>query len=114
MKSISVLILVLAAGAGSALSASAAEVGRQYLASATAPTAAAAKADGEIRRVDKSAGTVVITHGPIANLDMPAMTMPYRVRDRAMLDRIKPGDRIKFEAANVGGVFTLMSFDKVK
>lgn len=113
MKNISVFILVVAAGAGSALPA-AAEFGRQYLASATAPTAAGAKADGEIRRVDKSAGTVVIQHGPIVNLDMPAMTMPYHVRDRAMLDRLKPGDKIKFEAGNVGGVFTLMSFDKVK
>ena len=113
MKSIPVLILVLAVGAVSALPA-AADGGRQSLASATAPAAAGAKADGEIIRVDKSAGTVVIKHGPIANLDMPAMTMPYRARDRAMLDQLKPGDKIKFEAGNVGGAFTLMRFEKVK
>ena len=34
---------------------------------------AAAKTDGEVRKVDKSAGKVTIRHGEIRNLDMPAM-----------------------------------------
>ena len=113
MKSISVLTLVLALGALPALPA-AADVARQGTASAKAPAIVGAKADGEIIRVDKGAGTVVIKHGPIANLDMPAMTMPYRARERAMLDQLKPGDKIRFEAGNVGGAFTLMRFEKVK
>ena len=41
-----------------------------------ASAAAAATSDGEVRKVDKEQGKVTLRHGPIANLDMPGMTMP--------------------------------------
>lgn len=63
--------------------------------------------DGEVRKVDKEAKKLTIRHGPIANLDMPAMTMVFHVKDEAMLDRVKPGDKIKFAAEKVGGAFTV-------
>ena len=53
-------------------------------------------AQGEVRRVDKEAGKVTIKHGPLTNLDMPAMTMVIRVKDPAMLDQMKAGDKIHF------------------
>lgn len=42
-----------------------------------------AMADGEVRNVDKDAGKVTIRHGAIAELDMPPMTMVYRVKEPA-------------------------------
>ena len=46
--------------------------------------------------------------------DMPPMTMAYRVKDKAMLDQLKPGDKIKFDVDGVGGEFTVLRLEKVK
>ena len=70
--------------------------------------------EGEIRKVDKSAGKITIKHGPLLNLDMPAMTMVFQVRDAAILDRIKAGDKIRFVADKVNGAYTVMQLDVAK
>ena len=71
-------------------------------------------ADGEVRKIDKDAGKMTIKHGELKNLDMPAMTMVFRVKDPAMLDRLQPGDKIKFSAEKIGGQFTVTEFEPVK
>ncbi len=62
---------------------------------------------GEVRKVDKEAGKVTIKHGPLENLGMPAMTMVYRVKDPAMLDQLKAGDKIDFAADKINGAYTV-------
>ena len=66
-----------------------------------------AMSDGEIRKVDKDAGKLTIKHGELKNLGMPAMTMAFKVKDRAMLDKVKQGDKVHFVVEKVGGVFTV-------
>ena len=61
-----------------------------------APAEMAALADGEIRKVDKEAGKLTIKHGEIRSLNMPPMTMVFYVSDRAMLDKVQVGDKVKF------------------
>ena len=68
--------------------------------------------DGEVRKVDKETKKLTVKHGPIANLDMPAMTMVYQVKDPAMLDQVKAGDRIRFRAEKVGGAYTVTHIEK--
>jgi Cu(I)/Ag(I) efflux system protein CusF len=63
--------------------------------------------DGEIRKVDKSAKKLTIKHGEIKNLDMPGMTMLFQVKDVAMLDRVKPGDVVKFRVERQGGALVV-------
>ncbi|WP_119423047.1 copper-binding protein [Desertibaculum subflavum] len=79
---------------------------------AAALAQAEARGEGEVRKVDASAGKVTLRHGPLEGLDMPAMTMVFRVAEPAMLDRLKVGDRIRFVTAKEGGAFTLKSFEK--
>jgi Cu/Ag efflux protein CusF len=67
----------------------------------------AALSDGEVRKVDKDAKKITLKHGPLQKLDMPAMTMVFQVKDPAMLDQVKVGDKVKFEAEKVGGAFTV-------
>lgn len=74
---------------------------------------AASLSEGEIRKVDKAAGKLTIKHGPLENLGMPPMTMVFRVKDPAMLDRVKPGDRIKFLAEKVDGALTVTAIEVV-
>jgi Cu/Ag efflux protein CusF len=67
--------------------------------------------DGEIRKVDKDAGKITIRHGELKHLNMPAMTMVFRVKDTAMLDQVKAGDKVSFVSDKVGGLFTLMQIE---
>ena len=68
----------------------------------------------EVVKVDKSAGKVTLKHGPIKRLDMDAMTMVFRVADPAMLDRMKTGDKIEFEADRVNGAITIIRLGKAR
>ncbi len=68
-----------------------------------AQASAADMTDGEIRKVDKDTQKITIKHGEIKNLDMPGMTMLFQVKVPAMLDMVKPGDKVKFRAEKVGG-----------
>jgi Cu(I)/Ag(I) efflux system periplasmic protein CusF len=70
-----------------------------------------ALSDGEIKKVDKDAGKLTIKHGRIANLEMPGMTMIFRVKDRAMLDQVKPGDKIRFAAEKMNGALTVTKLE---
>lgn len=78
------------------------------------PSAAAPQSDGEVRKVDKEQGKVTLKHGPIANLEMPGMTMVFKVSDPKMLDSIKEGDKVKFAASKANGAVTVTSIEAVK
>jgi len=72
-------------------------------------------ADGEVRRIDRDAQKITIRHGPLPQLDMPMpMTMVYQVRDVALLDRAKPGAKVRFIAENVGGAFVVTRIEPFK
>ena len=70
--------------------------------------------DGEVRKVDKDTGKVTLKHGAIRNLDMPPMTMVFVVKDKAMLDALKPGDKVRFKAVDAGGQLILTEIQAVK
>ena len=70
--------------------------------------------DGEVRRVDKEAKKITLRHAPIPSLDMPAMSMVFQVKDPALLDQVKPGDKIKFEAEKIGGQYTVIRIEQAR
>src|SRR3990172_6063181 len=71
--------------------------------------------DGEVTKVDQSAGKITIKHGPMKKFDMEGgMTMVFRAQDPAMLKQVKPGDKIKFEADKISGQFTVTKIEKAK
>jgi Cu/Ag efflux protein CusF len=84
---------------------------KMMLAAALAVTlaAGAARADddseGEVRKIDRDAGKITLKHGEIKPLDMPPMTMVFEVRDKALLDGLQPGDRVRFRAVHEGGKY---------
>jgi Cu(I)/Ag(I) efflux system protein CusF len=82
---------------------------------AGATVAYAQMVDGEVTKVDESAGKITIKHGPMKKFDMEdGMTMVFRANDPAILKQVKPGDKIKFEADKVNGQFTVMKVEKKK
>lgn len=76
--------------------------------------ALAQSAEGEVRRIDKAAKKITLKHGEIKSLDMPAMTMAYQVKDAALLDKVKEGDKVRFTANKVGGTYTVTSIEAAK
>jgi Cu(I)/Ag(I) efflux system protein CusF len=88
--------------------ASGAERSASHPASAAAP-----RTDGEIRKIDKELGKLTLRHGPMPNLDMPAMTMIFRMADPKLLEGLKEGDKVKFNAEKVNGAFTVTTIHVV-
>jgi Cu(I)/Ag(I) efflux system periplasmic protein CusF len=68
---------------------------------------AAKPAEGEVRRIDRERQRITIRHGVIPSLDMPPMTMVFQVQDPVLLDRVKVGDKIRFDAVKNGNVYTV-------
>ncbi len=77
----------------------------------TAPQAAS-KAEAEVRRVEAATGRIQLRHGPIPSLDMPPMTMVFRVKNPALLEGLKEGDKIWFTAEKIDGAYTVTSVEK--
>lgn len=50
----------------------------------------------QVVKVDTRRGTVLLKHEAIPSIDMDAMTMPFKVREAAMLEGIQAGDKVRF------------------
>jgi Cu/Ag efflux protein CusF len=78
------------------------------------PAAAAAGelADGEVRRIDKARGTVLLKHGEIKSIPMGPMTMSFKLKDPAMAEPLKEGDKVKFAVEQKGDDLVITSIRK--
>src|SRR5690349_8959476 len=108
MKLSSLLAVALT---GIALSAFAQQSGVDHSIHHVAQATTAPLTDGEVRKIDMDAKKITIRHGPIVNLDMPAMTMVFQVKEPAMLDKVKTGDKIKFRAEKTGGNYIVTQIE---
>ncbi len=87
----------------------------QHSGHGTAKPAAAATGeltDGEVRRIDKARGTVLLKHGEIKNLNMGGMTMSFKFKDPKMAEQFKEGDKVKFTAEQKGEDLIVTSIRK--
>lgn len=69
-------------------------------------------ADGEVRKVDKAQSKITLKHGEIKKLDMPPMTMVFRVKDAKLLDGLAAGDKVKFTAEQIDGNYVVTQVTK--
>ncbi len=68
--------------------------------------------DGQVTKVDPSAGKITIKHGPIKKLGMDVgMTMVFRAQEPGMLKAVRAGDRVKFDAEEVNGQSTVTKIE---
>jgi Cu(I)/Ag(I) efflux system periplasmic protein CusF len=70
--------------------------------------------DAEVRKIDKDNGKLTLKHAEIKDLDMPPMTMVFNVKDKALLDKLQPGDKIRFKAVKEDGKFTVTEIQNSK
>ncbi len=59
-------------------------------------------ASGTVTKVDPAKGKVTIKHGPVASLKWPGMTMGFDVKDKALYDKLKPGEKVQFSFVESG------------
>jgi Cu(I)/Ag(I) efflux system membrane fusion protein len=86
---------------GSAQNSSAAPVNQ----ASDAPNAGASighKAQGKVESMDAKGLSVSLTHGPVASLKWPGMTMDFRLANSALLKELKTGSRVEFEFVERG------------
>jgi Cu(I)/Ag(I) efflux system protein CusF len=116
MKNLKTLFIISALVFGSHVANAASHAGAPMGTPMTASSAmsAAAMADGEIRKVDMESKKITIKHGEIKNLDMPGMTMVFQVKDAALLDKVKVGDKVKFSAEKSGGAIVVTDIQAAK
>jgi Cu/Ag efflux protein CusF len=85
-------------------------VAQNHAANHAAPPAKVPMADGTVRKIDKVNQRVTLAHGPLPN-GMPGMTMAFRVKDPAWLDRMKEGQKIRFATEEIKGELTVVRFE---
>ncbi|WP_314959194.1 copper-binding protein [Bradyrhizobium cosmicum] len=77
--------------------------------------AQSAAINGEVKKIDESAGKITLKHGPAKSLGMEdPMTMVYRVKDPALLKQVKVGDKVTFEAEEAASGYTVTRMEKAK
>ncbi|NEI71732.1 hypothetical protein GR212_19285 [Rhizobium lusitanum] len=62
---------------------------------------------GVVDKIDAKTNKVTIKHEALKNLDMPAMTMVFRIEDPAIRAKLKEGASIEFVAERVNGKLTV-------
>lgn len=77
-------------------------------------TATPGMTDGEIRKIDKENGKITIKHGEIKHMDMPPMSMVFNVKDKAMLDKVQPGEKIQFIVIQDAGKMVVTDIKPMK
>ena len=108
---------LLVLGTGSALAqapaAVAADSHSSHHPAATASTAPQADlSEGEITRRDSRTLRLTLKHGEIKNLEMPPMTMVFRVADASVVGDLKPGDKVRFRAEQISGAYHVQRIEK--
>lgn len=68
--------------------------------------------NGTVTKIDTKWNKITIDHGPLENLDMPAMKMAFELADAGMLEGLSEGIQISFLAERVNGKLTVTELQK--
>ena len=60
------------------------------------------KATGKVTKVDLANSSITIAHEPVPSMKWPAMNMAFQVKDKAMLDKVKPNAKVDFSFTQTG------------
>ena len=74
--------------------------------------AQSASVAAEVSKIDKAAGRLTLKQDAIKSLEMPAMTMSWRVKDPQLLEALAVGDRVRFAPARIDGQFVITAISK--
>ncbi|HXE50284.1 MAG TPA: copper-binding protein [Ramlibacter sp.] len=64
-------------------------------------------ATGTVKKADAKAGKVTLQHGPVASLNWPAMTMAFKVKDKALWPKLEDGKKVEIEFTKQGADYVV-------
>lgn len=67
---------------------------------------------GIVQGIDKTNGKLKLTHDPIAALGWPKMTMFFRLKDRALADQVREGDKVEFSLEQAASGYVISALRK--
>ena len=106
-KNAFILIVALFAGVCGGVIDSAAQTAKENQEQSEMVSKTTDMTQGEVRKIDKEAGKLTLKHERIATLNMPPMTMVFRLKNKSMLNNIQVGDKILFKATENNGYLTI-------
>ncbi len=68
--------------------------------------------EAEVRKVDRDTSKLTLKHAEIKSLDMPPMTMVFQASDKAMLEGLQVGSKIRFRAGREKGQYMVLELQK--
>ncbi len=80
----------------------------------TAPPISEEVVRARVVKVDAPRGKVTLKHAPIQSIQMEAMTMPFKVREGVKLDKLRPGDPVRFSVALQDGELLITRIEAIK
>ena len=69
---------------------------------------------GEVRKVKPDSGKITIRHEPIPNLDMPSMSMVFRVDEGIDISQFAKGETVEFTVIERDGKMVILSIEKAE
>lgn len=79
---------------------------------AAPPAASVTLSSGEVLKLDPGKAKITLRHTAIEHLGLPAMSMSFHVRDAALLDGLRVGDKVRFSADRIEGQFTVTRIER--
>ncbi|MDP3135049.1 MAG: copper-binding protein [Burkholderiaceae bacterium] len=73
----------------------------------------ATMSEGVVRKIDISNARISLKHGPITHLDMPAMSMVFRVQPPELPKGLKAGDAVKFHVEQLDGTYVVTAIQPI-
>ena len=64
-------------------------------------------AEGVVRKIDPDNRKITLKHGEIKNLQMPGMTMVFRLQEAVNMDKLQAGDKVLFHVEKIDGAFVI-------
>lgn len=108
MKKIVIASFVVAAASSSFAQSKMGDMkGMDMAAKPAAGTQAAHEANGTIKKIDAKTGSVMISHGPVASLNWPPMTMGFKVKDKNLLGKLAVDKKVDFKFLKEGDDYVL-------
>jgi len=114
MKALITPLLLAVATAGALAQSTAPATPDEHASHHAAPAAETALSEGEVLRIDPRVPRITLRHGEIQNLDMPPMTMAFRVREAQMLAPFKAGDKVRFRVEQINGGYVVTRLEAAR
>lgn len=67
------------------------------------------KANGTVKKLDEKAQVVTLAHGPVDTLNWPAMTMAFKVKNKALLPKLREGKKVQVDIVKEGDDYVVTS-----